>query len=134
MHLLRRRAEFTDHRADQFEAKHRQGWRASDGAFFLKHIFLRGRPSGPAMFLGPKRREPALFVQQSLPFSGDIGLNKDTGGIGRTFAQTRAQLIIKKRTYFITECQIACGKTHIHQSKSPVITQIRRRSASQNTG
>src|SRR3546814_14399593 len=81
-------AEATDDGPEQLEPQHRQARCVGEGAFLLENIALHRRPAGAAAFHWPVIGEPALAVQDALPFAADVRLDEH-GQIGRAALRER---------------------------------------------
>src|SRR6516165_10628444 len=65
--LLRLIAEGVDNGADHGDAKRQWRQRACAGGLLLEDEAAGDRPAGPAIFLKPEWRDPALPVQDAVP-------------------------------------------------------------------
>ena len=82
------------------------------GGFFLKDVALNGVPFGTAEFLGPVRGQPALGVQNGMPFL----LTRFAQFIpfANFIAHFLGQLFLKKGAHFGAECLFFVAIAQIH--------------------
>ncbi|MNI76434.1 hypothetical protein D3C73_1326640 [compost metagenome] len=66
---LRFVAVLDQHRPQHAQAERHDAGRGGQRAFVIEDEFLRGAPAGAAVFHGPVAGQPALLVQDGVPFN-----------------------------------------------------------------
>src|ERR1043165_1766658 len=73
-----------------------------------------GAPAGPAVFLRPVRRRPALLVEDALP--GDDVVLDVADAFGRLPADALGQVLLEEGAAFLAERVFVRRKTKVHDA------------------
>jgi hypothetical protein len=83
-------------------------------AFRRENVALHLGPAGSAIFPGPGRRDPALFMQRLVPLRGGWRIGQHAAGFLAGLTQVRRQLLVEKAADFIAKGLVFGGEGELH--------------------